>query len=271
MGYIFKSLNCPERWRAFGFQGLNFILAPQDSALRKFVQNRPTAPQEAAHTALGAAVQAPKKAIQAQTHTCHQAQTQRQSVPDTSQRSQAHTSAAQSTSAAAPPIAPSVQPGMPFCLCSLHTQWPAPWDEYALKVKPGRALVWTYAELGQDLSGQGNAERSNLLKTLIAPLKLPPGSSNFWPYCSLANRNQAAEAELFLLGAKLLDPKFIIVFGESAFTNIFPGCEREEYSYSHVAGRILLLLPELGQHKQKNILDQSIAFLQNFTQALKKA
>ncbi|MDL2316259.1 hypothetical protein LJC59_04185 [Desulfovibrio sp. OttesenSCG-928-A18] len=44
-------------------------------------------------------------------------------------------------------------------------------------------IVWTYPELGADLTGTGSRERSDYLKRLIQALGLPKGSSSFWPLC----------------------------------------------------------------------------------------
>ncbi|MDR2669913.1 MAG: hypothetical protein LBC14_08185 [Desulfovibrio sp.] len=59
-------------------------------------------------------------------------------------------------------------------------QFSAPWRALLEKTCPA-PLVWTYEELAGDLQGNASPERSRCLKTLIAALALPRGSSAFWP------------------------------------------------------------------------------------------
>ncbi|MDR2123972.1 MAG: hypothetical protein LBP38_03185 [Desulfovibrio sp.] len=61
-------------------------------------------------------------------------------------------------------------------------QFSAPWRALLEKTQPA-PLVWTYEELGCDLQGTPSAQRSHCLKALIAELRLPRGSSAFWPLC----------------------------------------------------------------------------------------
>ncbi|MDR2669895.1 MAG: hypothetical protein LBC14_08095 [Desulfovibrio sp.] len=60
------------------------------------------------------------------------------------------------------------------------TQFSAPWRALLEKTRSA-PLVWTYEELAGDLRGNASPERSRCLKTLIAALALPRGSSAFWP------------------------------------------------------------------------------------------
>jgi hypothetical protein len=68
----------------------------------------------------------------------------------------------------------------PDSLLSSIAQFPPPWRALLEKTRPA-PLVWTYEELGSDLQGNASAERSRCLKSLIAALALPRGSSAFWP------------------------------------------------------------------------------------------
>jgi hypothetical protein len=58
--------------------------------------------------------------------------------------------------------------------------WPPLWQFVLDRTRPA-PLVWTYAELGTDLTRQGSRDRSELLRSLINQLQLPKGSSAFWP------------------------------------------------------------------------------------------
>lgn len=57
---------------------------------------------------------------------------------------------------------------------------PSAWAEL-LSRTPRAPIVWTYPELGMDLTGQGDKHRSQCLRELIGSLGLPKGSSAFWP------------------------------------------------------------------------------------------
>ncbi|MDR0828173.1 MAG: hypothetical protein LBN33_09935, partial [Desulfovibrio sp.] len=64
----------------------------------------------------------------------------------------------------------------------LISAWHESWKKIYSRT-PKAPLIWTYVELGLDLSGQGDPRRSQFLKELIARLDLPRGSSAFWPLC----------------------------------------------------------------------------------------
>lgn len=63
--------------------------------------------------------------------------------------------------------------------------WPQAWQQLFERTEPA-PLVWTYAELGLDLSGKGCRERADCLRHIIGSLQLPKGSSAFWPVCLAA-------------------------------------------------------------------------------------
>ena len=104
--------------------------------------------------------------------------------------------------------------------------WPEPWRERLKKTLPA-PLVWTYPELGEDLSGAGDKDRSACLKQLIGSLALPKGSSAFWPLrlpsapgslpdaqAAQGSRNTPDASRYFQEGLLLLHPQAVILFGE---------------------------------------------------------
>ncbi len=58
--------------------------------------------------------------------------------------------------------------------------YPEAWRSLLERTNPA-PILWTYAELGEDLAGRGDKERSACLRRLINSLRLPKGSSAFWP------------------------------------------------------------------------------------------
>lgn len=78
-------------------------------------------------------------------------------------------------------------------------EWPLQWQE-RLKKTPQAPVIWTYPELGYDLSGRGDKSRSDCLKKLIGSLGLPKGSSAFWPL-SLPKKDQTPQNGLEALSS----------------------------------------------------------------------
>lgn len=108
-------------------------------------------------------------------------------------------------------------------------EWPEAWQVLLARTNPA-PIVWTYAELGEDLSGNGDKERSACLRRLISSLRLPKGSSAFWPVrlapfvgedapasheADNAPRS-TGEAEFFQAGLQRLAPKVVIMLGAPA-------------------------------------------------------
>lgn len=149
-------------------------------------------------------------------------------------------------SAATMPLAFASRAAVPRDLAA----WPAPWRDWAVKTAPAPVL-WTYHELGADLTGIGrSAERSGFFKNIIGELRLPKGSSVFWPSAmpvadSAAAGEPLANAAVFSAGIARLSPQVVIVFGERALTDIGLGGAVRYFGQIMVEGRLLLLVPEI--------------------------
>lgn len=158
-----------------------------------------------------------------------------------------HSSAPGTESPAAPTtLAFASRAGVPRDLAA----WPSPWRDWAVKIAPAPVL-WTYHELGADLTGIGqSAERSVFFKNLIGELRLPKGSSVFWPSAmpvadSAAAGEALADAAIFSAGIARLSPQVVIVFGEQALADIGLGGAVRYFGQIVVEGRLLLLVPEI--------------------------
>ena len=57
-----------------------------------------------------------------------------------------------------------------------------PWQRVMSRVPSTASIVWTYAELGDDLLAAPNKERGQLWRRIIAALRLPPGTVGFVPF-----------------------------------------------------------------------------------------
>lgn len=259
MGCISKILIIPECWRSLSYQGVHYLYAPEGSSLRKFIGTTKALQQA---QPLAAKPVIPAKFVE---------------------------SAQLSTSSPGSPHAPKYSPPKPATneqkinkiivqnppsaqekLGFAEPDWPAIWLSFVEKVKAGRALLWTYPEAGQDLSGKGDKQRSDLVRKIITTLNLPAGSSNFWPHRSEPQVSKAEENLYFLKGIDVLNPKFVLVFGPEALADINPEAKFVKHTYINFKGRLLLILPSMDELYTPSDLDVCLSFLSTFTNSLKK-
>lgn len=115
--------------------------------------------------------------------------------------------------------------------------------------------------------GQGSAERSELLKRLVAELAFPKGSSVFWP-CRLPDDQSVAscqnkDAGPFIQGLHLLRPRVIILAGLESLADIelSPPLSMP-YTQTLYAGKLTLLLPDLNvMAREEQSFARCVAFL----------
>ena len=123
-------------------------------------------------------------------------------------------------------------------------QWPSSW--LALKNRrplPSRPLVlWTYAGLGEDLTGTPDETRKQVIVRMLMELRHPGGTHVFWP-CGLASERPEDGPALFWSGVKLLNPRVLLLFGSDARDvlampkRLLPFCQERVY------GRLVIQLP----------------------------
>ena len=95
--------------------------------------------------------------------------------------------------------------------------WPAAWQGIFGNTKPA-PLVWSYAELGLDLSGCPSSERRDLMQRLIAGMRLQRGTSAFWPSALPASDSAGTlvpNPHVFFAGLELLSPRLVVLFGRA--------------------------------------------------------
>ena len=104
--------------------------------------------------------------------------------------------------------------------------YPEAWRPLLERTNPA-PILWTYAELGEDLAGRGDKERSACLRRLIGSLRLPKGSSAFWPVrLALPDEDESIPSPLaegksapggagdfFQAGLRHLAPRVVIMLG----------------------------------------------------------
>lgn len=170
---------------------------------------------------------------------------------------------AQSQSLARPAASAAPEPSL--------ADWPRPWRDLMGRSKPA-PLAWTYPELGADLLLSGNKQRSAALREMISRLRLPRGSSVFWPpqlpeELRAAQVDQAGQAganiDYFRAGLNLLEVRCLIAFGPKALRGTsYEALPLKPFSEQLCDGRIVFSLPDFASLLAlPNRLDKVVLFL----------
>ena len=165
---------------------------------------------------------------------------------------------------------------LPDCL-------PEPWQAMLSRTAPA-PIIWTYAELGDDLAGRGDQERSACLRYIIGSLNLPKGSSAFWPVCltrtvpdvalvpspSSAAASSAGVCEypdrrFFQYGLRKLSPKVVILLGIQAVElSGLAVSLSTPFTQKIYKGTLYVLLPDFHTLLSKTVLkEQACVFLRS--------
>lgn len=143
--------------------------------------------------------------------------------------------------------------------------WPEAWQALFARTKPAPVL-WTYPELGLDLSGQGSKLRSAHLRELIGQLQLPRGSSTFWPLCLAAEENATkTEADIFKGGLILLQPKVVVLIGPRSMPLADLNIDLHmPFTQQIFQGMLFVLLPEFAAILESaSLADKASVFLRS--------
>ena len=132
---------------------------------------------------------------------------------------------------------------------------------------PPAPVLWTYAHLGADLTGQGSPERSAFLRSVIQNLHLPKGTSVFWPFAFPENTEGSGTTEqghaAFRQGVAVVSPKLLIFLGNDALAPMQGQIDLHlPFTQQLFQGRIYLLLPDFAALLQApSLFDQTNSFL----------
>lgn len=157
---------------------------------------------------------------------------------------------------------PVPRPGAPARPASTNldpSQWSVQWQKLFAKAKPA-PVVWTYRELGLDLLGVGEAARGTLFRRLLSDLRLPKGTSAFWPTAApqeLFTGGDAAtesslgsleaDAPVFWAGMTLLKPRVIVIFGAAALRDIgLDAADFPLFQQRIFEGKLVVHMPDMG-------------------------
>ena len=123
-------------------------------------------------------------------------------------------------------------------------EWPAGW--LALKNRrplPPRPLVlWTYAGLGEDLTGTPDEVRKRVIVRMLMELHHPGGTHVFWP-CGFAGEKPEDGPALFWSGVRLLNPRVLLLFGSDARDTLSMPKTLLPFCQERVNGRLVIQLP----------------------------
>lgn len=108
---------------------------------------------------------------------------------------------------------------------------------------PPRPLVlWTYAGLGDDLTGTPDEARRRVVVRMLTALNHPAGTHVFWPF-ALSGDTSSPEASLFWSGVKMLDPRVILLFGSDTRDALEMPKTLKPFGQARVYGRLIVQLP----------------------------
>jgi len=102
--------------------------------------------------------------------------------------------------------------------------FPEPWQSIFQDTKPPIYCFFTYWELSYDLqySSEKSAKRMHLFKNIISSLKWPEEKVVFWPATYINYTEFTLDADSFWEGVKKLQPVYLICFGKTVFSALFP-------------------------------------------------
>ncbi len=134
---------------------------------------------------------------------------------------------------------------------------PSPWENLLQKTPPA-PVVWTYAELGEDLCGASDKERAACLRRVISAMNLPRGTSAFWPV-SLPDCRQAPEGRFFQKGLASLSPKAVILLGTEAVQRSgLPLSLPGHFMQTVHQGRLYVLVPSFKEFAGRQDMEDRI-------------
>lgn len=142
-----------------------------------------------------------------------------------------------------------------------NINFPEPWSLYLQKAKaPAPQVLWTYMELGYDLSGQSDPKRGAVFRNIINHLKWAPGTTVFWPMAGLVNNALQPDNAMFWKGWDIWKTPYVVCFGEEARSVILPDTPsgNAQYFLEHT---VVYNLPPISQlmtmlpHEQQLSID----------------
>ncbi len=138
---------------------------------------------------------------------------------------------------------PGIAPVVPSVVTSGEVRWEEPWTTYLQRLPQPCATIWTYWELGADLSFEPHQGRRAIFARLIRKLAWPKGSVGFFPVNEARNNKLLAQGSMFWAGVNKAQAKYVFSFGRRSLMSI---CPDRTFRYGSVTlGDVrLFILPE---------------------------
>ncbi|NDV26207.1 hypothetical protein FMR86_06030 [Desulfovibrio sp. JC010] len=247
MGSPSAELNVLESVRPWYQNGLQYVFKDSLPGIEELEnpkrQQRPGAPAQPRQQAQARPQQRPQQFAAQQNQAPQQDSAQKVSPQQPAQQQQ------RPSFDRTPPAKPSripqqrKAPAQPQVNFPDPESWPAPWSTLAGRISPRVQIFWTYAQMGQDMSGQADAERRKLFQSLIGYMGLPKGAISFWPCTSWNGSEFENKPDIFWKGVEAYGVKFIASFGDQTRSIIAPEAPSSSASV-HINGVQMLMLQD---------------------------
>ncbi len=119
--------------------------------------------------------------------------------------------------------------------------WGADWQQLwkKLNMDAHPRVVWTYAGLGEDLTGTASKERRTVMAHILKGLGHPRGTHGFWPY---ELPGTGPEPDIFWSALSLAGTRAVLVFGSQARDALFLPKTLRPYCQEIFQGRMVIQL-----------------------------
>lgn len=121
--------------------------------------------------------------------------------------------------------------------------FPSPWDAFLTKANVGAKVIFTYYELGLDLSGKADPRRGALFREILKVLGWAgKGVHSFWPMTAPEGETLAQSEPLFWQGAQHIGATAVVCFGRHSAQVVTGRSDPKDFPFS-MHGRTVHLLP----------------------------
>lgn len=144
-----------------------------------------------------------------------------------------------------------------------------PWPEFVAKLPFAVKSIWSYSELGFDLTGRSSPDRGSLWRTMIRFMNLAKGFVGFFPYTLPDHDVLVNYPDHFLEALMSHVPSTALIFGDTPFVQRLSSLVSSE-KYSSLSIRIVAApAPEALLRLSPEALEQTS--LQLFTELMPTA
>lgn len=121
---------------------------------------------------------------------------------------------------------------------------PEPWAAWFAKLCPTARVVFTYADLALDLTGQGGDGarlRGALFRNVLKHLRWPKGTTAFWPMGEAGESGLVPNPVHFWAGVQALGVRHVACFGLEAAQTICPDAQPGQALCTYGSAKVYIL------------------------------